>query len=648
MEDQSTEKSSSYKIKFDTIQGRTTLGFLITVLVAVLLIFITDYWWRTLNTQKDTIIYQTKPIAIEAVKLLNLIKVTQTNLSQYLFLEDDSLEKINKEIWLINIAEQKDTLRNRVIALGDTEIKNLFTIINKKLSELKQQQRELERMLSTSQSKQLAKYQVKNDVLFAYQEIDKSFNDLFQEVKRKEKRILSEINEQQSLFYRVLILALILGFVMSYLMGLRLFLAVFRWIREIKDNLKALSSGNIPPHTAIYDNEFKNINLHINKLSELFEDLKNYSITVGEGKFHQESAIFESESELGRALQHMNLSLRKVYDEERKRNWISEGLADFAELLRTESSHIDHLCQKLISQLVKYLDIIQGGIFILIKDEYGQMRFEQKGAYAYGREKFLEKRVEPHEGLIGRVFKEKEIVLLTDIPENYTYITSGLGSASPKSLILLPLLTDEREVIGIIELASLRNFEDFQINFLEKLCTSVTATLTIAQTTLENQKILEEAGRFSDLKVTTEITQKKNLEELNLSREEMIQLLKDLQSRNKKLGSILDGMQEGIIVTNPRGRIEIFSRGAERIFEFKKTEMIGRQISSLIPNEFGIELDSIIQSYSDSPMMDSAQVVNRRNIIAQKKNGTQFPIYLSLSEINIDNQKYFAMIAREI
>ena len=647
MEEQSYEKLSSFRLNLNTIQGRTTQAFLITVVIALVLIFITDYWWRNLNYKKDIVIHQIKPITTEAIKLQNLIKITQTNLSQYLYLGDDSLENINKELWLIDIPNQKDTLRNKVNGLNAPDISNQFTIINKNLSELKRQQRELERTISTSQSQKLIKYRVKHDILITYEEIDKAFKDLIQDVKYKEKRVLSQISSQHSIFYQILVIAVVLGFLISYFIGIRLFMGIFRWFRETKGALKALSTGNIPPLLQIHDNEFKNINKHTNQLINLLTDLKTYSSKVGEGKFHQEDDIFASESELGQSLHHMNLSLRKVYEEERKRNWTSEGLADFSELLRAESSNIEVLCKKLVSKLVTYLDIIQGGIFILVRDEYGETSFELKGAYAYGREKFIEKKVEPNEGLIGRVYKEKEIVLLTDLPENYTYITSGLGSTNPKSLILLPLLTDEKEVLGVIELASLDYFGDYQISFLEKLCNSITATITIAQTTQENQKILEEASRFSDLKPSTDVASKKGFEDLNLQREDLLRILKDLKVRNKKLSSILEGLQEGIIITNPRGRIEIFSRGAEKIFEFKKTEMIGRTMSALIPNEFGIELDAIIQSYADSTV-ESIQNGARKNIIAQKKNGTQFPIYLSLSEIQIEGQKYFAAVVREI
>ena len=647
MEEQSFEKPSSFRLNLNTIQGRTTQAFLITVAVALILIFITDYWWRSLNYKKDIVLNQIKPITTEAIKLQNLIKITQTNLSQYLYLEDDSLEHINKELWLIDIPNQKDTLRNKVNGLNDPDISNQFVIINKNLSELKRQQRELERTISTSQSQKLIKYRVKHDILITYEEIDKSFKDLIQDVKYKEKRVISQISSQHSIFYQVLIIAVILGFLISYFIGVRLFLGIFSWFRETKGALKSLSTGNIPSPLQIHENEFKNINKHTNQLINLLSDLKTYSLKVGEGKFHQEDDIFASESELGQSLHHMNLSLQKVYDEESKRNWTSEGLTNFSELLRAESSNIEVLCKKLVSKLVNYLDIIQGGIFILVRDEYGETSFELKGAYAYGREKFIEKKVEPHEGLIGRVYKEKEVVLLTDLPEDYTYITSGLGSTNPKSLILLPLLTDEKEVLGVIELASLDYFEDYQINFLEKLCNSITATITIAQTTQENQKILEEASRFSDLKPSTDVTSKKGFEDLNLNREDLLRILKDLKIRNKKLSSILEGLQEGIIITNPRGRIEIFSRGAEKIFEFTKTEIIGRTMSALIPNEFGIELDAIIQSYADSTI-DSLQNGTRKNIIAQKKNGTQFPIYLSLSEIQIEGQKYFAAVVREI
>ena len=89
--------------------------------------------------------------------------------------------------------------------------------------------------------------------------------------------------------------------------------------------------------------------------------------------------------------------------------------------------------------------------------------------YAYDRKKFTDKRIEWGDGLIGTCAQEKGTIHLTNLPDNYVSITSGLGKATPKSLLIVPLIINE-QVHGVIELASFNTFEKFEVDFVEKSC----------------------------------------------------------------------------------------------------------------------------------------------------------------------------------
>ncbi|MEO1654701.1 MAG: hypothetical protein AAFU64_14235, partial [Bacteroidota bacterium] len=202
MADQTRENFTYFQINLSSIQGRITFTFILSTFFTLVYIGVINNFWQSIDNDKETLIKQTKPMAFQSIQLLNLIKVTQTNLSQYLYLGDDSLEKVNKELWLIDIPRQKDTLRNQVNSLNDRAINNTFVIINKQLGDLKQQQRLLERTLSTTRSQRLVRYQYKNDVLFVYQEIEKSFEELIDKIRQKEKNISREISVNYKYFYR--------------------------------------------------------------------------------------------------------------------------------------------------------------------------------------------------------------------------------------------------------------------------------------------------------------------------------------------------------------------------------------------------------------------------------------------------------------
>ncbi|MEO1655301.1 MAG: GAF domain-containing protein, partial [Bacteroidota bacterium] len=342
---------------------------------------------------------------------------------------------------------------------------------------------------------------------------------------------------------------------------------------------------------------------------------------------------------------NMRLNLKHLSEEEQKRNWSSEGFNIFGDILRDNSQDIDILCKNVISQLVKYLDVIQGGIFITQVDEYGNAFLELRGAYAYGREKMMNKKVTTYDGLVGRVYQEKEIVLINELPEDYTQISSGIGGTEPRSLLLLPLLTDDSQVKGIIELASLDLFAEYKVDFVQKLSNSITATITVIQSTRENQRILEESSRMYSENYLQEIRMNEGVRQKNLTKDELYGMIKQSQYRNQKQGTLLDSLADGVILVNQKLNVEVFNRGAEQIFQYRKNEIIGRPIHLILPNEFGSQEFNTIINFEDGAYGVAAI---RRNTIAHKKEGDQFPVYLSLTEMRFNEDRYFVILAREI
>ena len=124
-------------------------------------------------------------------------------------------------------------------------------------------------------------------------------------------------------------------------------------------------------------------------------------------------------------------------------------------------------CDKVLSNIAKELDIVQGLFYIR---EKGSDDFSINGKYAY----FGEKEPANFEigiTLPGQVAKNKKTLNLTHIPNNYLTILSGLGNSSPNNIIILPLIF-ENETIGIIELASFKVFDKITekiLNYLSDL-----------------------------------------------------------------------------------------------------------------------------------------------------------------------------------
>ncbi|KPK88199.1 MAG: hypothetical protein AMS27_00130 [Bacteroides sp. SM23_62_1] len=116
---------------------------------------------------------------------------------------------------------------------------------------------------------------------------------------------------------------------------------------------------------------------------------------------------------------------------------------------------LDGYTEKILQNLAKEFDIVQGVFYL--KDEK-DTEFYASSTFAWASEK-PPASFKAGEGLTGQVAKNKTIMNINHIPEHYMIVVSGLGSGSPINLLIVPLLVN-KDTIGIIELASFKNFDD--------------------------------------------------------------------------------------------------------------------------------------------------------------------------------------------
>ncbi len=221
----------------------------------------------------------------------------------------------------------------------------------------------------------------------------------------------------------------------------------------------------------------------------------------------RETLIKNTETEAARA------------NEDRKRNWASEGLAMFGEILRVQEDKMEDLAYKLISTLVKYLKANQGGFFLIETDSSHKKTIQMLACHAYDRKKFANKTIQWGEGLIGTCALEKKTIYLLDIPEHYLTISSGLGKANPGVLVIIPMLVNG-EVQGIIEIASFIKFEEYQIEFIEKVADSIAMTLTNIRGNLRTTNLLRETQAQAKELALQEEKMRQNMEELKATQEQ--------------------------------------------------------------------------------------------------------------------------------
>jgi hypothetical protein len=118
------------------------------------------------------------------------------------------------------------------------------------------------------------------------------------------------------------------------------------------------------------------------------------------------------------------------------------------------------------------------------------------------------------------VYLEREGIYMTDIPDSYIRITSGLGDAPPKNLIILPLINNSI-VQGILEIASFKTIEEYQVDFLKQFADVVAAEIASEKITSKTQELLHISQQQTEELRAQEEEVRQNMEELTSTQEEM-------------------------------------------------------------------------------------------------------------------------------
>jgi PAS domain S-box-containing protein len=119
-----------------------------------------------------------------------------------------------------------------------------------------------------------------------------------------------------------------------------------------------------------------------------------------------------------------------------------------------------------------------------------------------------------------------------------------------------------------------------------------------------------------------------------------------LRDSAERLRAILETAVEGIITIDERGIIESFNLAAERIFGYRATEVIGRNVSLLMPSPHREQHDTHLGNYLHT---GHAKIIGiGREIVGRRKNGTVFPMDLSVSEVQLAARRLFTGFIRDI
>jgi len=379
-----------------------------------------------------------------------------------------------------------------------------------------------------------------------------------------------------------IVLFIVLIFSFFVLVNVFLPRIISRRIVELKDFIDPLKSGRIPEikHEAKAFTEIVEMTEIIGSIVTSLKNASLFAKEIGKGNFNFNYKPVSDQDELGNALILLRDNLEKAQEDEQKRKeddkireWFNTGLAKFADTLRQSAKNMSELSAIVIKDLVNYLGANQGGVFMLNDDRKDKNVLELVASYAYSKERKKKKEFMLGEGLIGTCAVEKATIYMTEIPEDYISITSGLGGANPRSLLIVPLKFEE-QVMGVIEMASFNKFKQHQIDFVERVAESIASTFSIAKINERTVKLLDNAKLEAEQRSLKEEELRQNLEELQATQERAAQ-------REEELNSLLELINKVafIIELDVEGNIVSSSDRFAQILGLQNSDIIGHHLS---------------------------------------------------------------------
>jgi len=334
-----------------------------------------------------------------------------------------------------------------------------------------------------------------------------------------------------NLIRSILIAVLVIGLIV--LVVSLIIKTIVNAVTKIKSAADLMVRGNVDINLEVPSkDEIGDLAVAFNEMIGVSRMYAGIADQIGKGDYSPVIRIRSEKDMLGTALNNMKTNLQKLSRENEIRTWLLTGNSELNNKLRGEKE-VRALAQEVIIQLANYLKARVAAIYLR---ENGHLRMV--GSYAFHHRKENSNSFVLGQGLVGQAALEKKPIVFSEIPENYLKITSALGNAVPKNVIVFPFVY-ENEVKGVIELGTPNEITELEMEFLNLAGENIAIAFNAAQSRTKMKELLEETQRQA--------------EELEVQQEELKQANDQLQEKTsllQKSEAELRAQQEELEQTN--------------------------------------------------------------------------------------------------
>jgi len=234
-------------------------------------------------------------------------------------------------------------------------------------------------------------------------------------------------------------------------------------------------------------------------------------------------------------------NLRGTTDRNQEQDWLKTNLARFTRMLQGQRDLVT-VGQLLLSELAPLVNAQQGSVYqMLYEVAESSPALSLLAGYAIGDDQA--KRIEVGNGLVGQCARDKQRILITKVPRQYTRVHSSLGAARPKNVVVLPVLF-EGETKAVIELSSLQPFTATHLTFLEQLTQSIGVVLNTIEATMRTENLLQQSQQLTLELQTRQTELQQTNEELASKAKQLAEQNVEVERKNKEVEQARRALEE--------------------------------------------------------------------------------------------------------
>ena len=368
---------------------------------------------------------------------------------------------------------------------------------------------------------------------------------------------------------------------------------VTRVAKEVGTEGKLGGQAEVPGAAGTWRALTDNVNAMANSLTLQVRAIADVATAVTRGDLSRQIAV-EAQGELDELKNNLNqmiVNLKSTTEKNSEQDWLKTNLAKFSRMMQGQKD-LEAVSKLIMSELTPLVSAHHGAFYIM-DDDNNTPVLKLIASYAYKERKHVGNRFYLGEGLVGQAALEKKPILLTNVPEDYIRISSGLGEAPPRNVIVLPVLF-EGEVKAVIELASFLPFSQIHQLFLDQFAESVGVVINMIAANMRTAELLEQSQSLTlELQSQSEElrTQQEELKKSNAELEAQAttlrtseELLKDQQEELQQVNEELE--EKASLLAEQNRKVESKNEEVEtaRLALEEKAEQLA--LSSKYKSEF--------------------------------------------------------------